>query len=271
MGVGGQSHAPATLPPGKTRYPLYRRLGRPQCRSGRVPNISAPPGFDPQTVQLVASRYTDYAIPVFYEHSLKIKKNLFPAKVRNLDSFFAVWPTVRWDRATMRSTSPPRGRLLCRQLADITHHSLYWRVAYERQQRANSRDIIGTPPSRHNREGEHGIPRRFPLPAAALPYSLRKDSKVYKPQQPLHFPTHWGRRDRFTRRSNLAFSRNSSKQVANKLQTIYSYWDSVYLTKEILINAGGFKTTTGPFGLRPALLIIINKQGFTTANTSLIL
>jgi hypothetical protein len=26
MGVGGQSHAPADLPPGMTRYPLYRRL-----------------------------------------------------------------------------------------------------------------------------------------------------------------------------------------------------------------------------------------------------
>ena len=26
-GVGGQHHAPAALPPGKTRYPLYRRLG----------------------------------------------------------------------------------------------------------------------------------------------------------------------------------------------------------------------------------------------------
>jgi hypothetical protein len=25
-GVGGQRHAPAALPPGKTRYPLYRRL-----------------------------------------------------------------------------------------------------------------------------------------------------------------------------------------------------------------------------------------------------
>jgi hypothetical protein len=23
MGVGGQNHAPAALPPGKTRYPLY--------------------------------------------------------------------------------------------------------------------------------------------------------------------------------------------------------------------------------------------------------
>ena len=30
-GVGGQRHAPAALPPGKTRYPLYRRLGGPDC------------------------------------------------------------------------------------------------------------------------------------------------------------------------------------------------------------------------------------------------
>ena len=49
--------------PGKeTRYPLYRRLGRPQGRSGRLRKTSPPPGFDPQTVQLVASRYADYAI-----------------------------------------------------------------------------------------------------------------------------------------------------------------------------------------------------------------
>ena len=62
-GVGGQHHAPAALPPGKTRYPLYRRLGGPQGRSGRVRKISPPPGFDPRTVQPVASRYTDWAIP----------------------------------------------------------------------------------------------------------------------------------------------------------------------------------------------------------------
>ena len=63
MGVGGQHHAPAALPPGKIRYPLYRRLGRPQGRSERVREISPPSGFDPQTVQPVASRYTDWAIP----------------------------------------------------------------------------------------------------------------------------------------------------------------------------------------------------------------
>ena len=58
-GVGGQRHAPAALPPGKTRYPLYRRLVGPQGRSGRVRKISPPPGFDPWTVQPVASCYTD--------------------------------------------------------------------------------------------------------------------------------------------------------------------------------------------------------------------
>jgi hypothetical protein len=35
----------------------------PQGRSGRVLEISLPLGFDPWTVQLVASCYTDYTIP----------------------------------------------------------------------------------------------------------------------------------------------------------------------------------------------------------------
>ena len=39
-GLGGQHHAPAALPPGKTRYPLYRRLGGPQGRSGWMQKIS---------------------------------------------------------------------------------------------------------------------------------------------------------------------------------------------------------------------------------------
>ena len=37
--LGGQRHAPAALPPGKTRYPLYRGLGGPQGHSGRARNI----------------------------------------------------------------------------------------------------------------------------------------------------------------------------------------------------------------------------------------
>jgi len=61
--VGGQCQAPAALPPVKTRYPLYRRLGTPQGRSGQVRKFSPPPGFNPRTVQPVASRYIDCAIP----------------------------------------------------------------------------------------------------------------------------------------------------------------------------------------------------------------
>ena len=63
MGVGGQHHAPTALLPGKTRYPLYRRLGGRQDRSERVRKTSPPPGFDPRTVQPVASRFTDWTIP----------------------------------------------------------------------------------------------------------------------------------------------------------------------------------------------------------------
>ena len=50
-------------PRGKTRYPLYRGLRGTRGRRGRVRKILPPPGFDPRTVQSVASRYTDCAIP----------------------------------------------------------------------------------------------------------------------------------------------------------------------------------------------------------------
>ena len=61
-GEGSASRPGRSLPPGKTRYPLYRRLGGPLGRSGKVRKISPPPAFDPRTVYPVASRYTDYAI-----------------------------------------------------------------------------------------------------------------------------------------------------------------------------------------------------------------
>ena len=42
MKVGGQRHAPAAFPLGKTQYPLFRCLGGPQGRSGQVRKISPP-------------------------------------------------------------------------------------------------------------------------------------------------------------------------------------------------------------------------------------
>ena len=59
---GSESRLGRSLPPGKTRYPLYRRLGGPQGWSGQVQKIFPSPGFDPRTVRPVASRCTDCAI-----------------------------------------------------------------------------------------------------------------------------------------------------------------------------------------------------------------
>jgi hypothetical protein len=70
MEMGGQRHTSAALPPGKTGYPLYRKVGGSQERSGRVRNISSPPGFDPWTVQTVASRYTDCDITAHQKNAL---------------------------------------------------------------------------------------------------------------------------------------------------------------------------------------------------------
>ena len=64
---GSASRPGRTLPPGKTRYPLYRRLCGPQGPSGQVRKISPAPGFDPRNFQPVDSRYNDYATRPSYE------------------------------------------------------------------------------------------------------------------------------------------------------------------------------------------------------------
>jgi hypothetical protein len=62
-GVGGQLHAPAVFPTGKTRYPLCRSLGGPEGPSKCFRKISPIQGIEPRTVLPVASRYTVYVIP----------------------------------------------------------------------------------------------------------------------------------------------------------------------------------------------------------------
>jgi hypothetical protein len=55
MEVSGQLHTPAALPPGKDPlYPLDRRLGGPQSRSGRgvlEKNSQPPPGIEPLSIR----------------------------------------------------------------------------------------------------------------------------------------------------------------------------------------------------------------------------
>jgi hypothetical protein len=74
-----------SLPPGKTRYLLYRRLCGPQDRTGQVRKISSPPGFDPRTVQPVSSHNTDWATRPTYGESIwfywqmyLIRNNIYP-------------------------------------------------------------------------------------------------------------------------------------------------------------------------------------------------
>ena len=52
---GSASRHGRSLPPRKTRYPLYRSMGGPQGRSGQVRKISPTPGFDPRIVQPVVA------------------------------------------------------------------------------------------------------------------------------------------------------------------------------------------------------------------------
>ena len=73
-GGGLSTPLPSRFTPWKeTQHPFYRRLGGPKGRCGRVWKTSPSPGLDPRTVQPVASRYTDYAIPA---HFLHIVRNL---------------------------------------------------------------------------------------------------------------------------------------------------------------------------------------------------
>jgi hypothetical protein len=62
MWMGGEHHAPAALPPRKILYLLYRKLGGPQDRSGRVRKLSSSPRFDVRIVHPVASLYKVYAV-----------------------------------------------------------------------------------------------------------------------------------------------------------------------------------------------------------------
>ena len=62
--MGFHRHAPGHFTPRKQiRYPLYGRLAGTQGRSGWMQNILPPLDFDPRTVQRVAIRFTDWAIP----------------------------------------------------------------------------------------------------------------------------------------------------------------------------------------------------------------
>jgi hypothetical protein len=73
MEVSGQIHDPAALPPGKEhRYPIDRRLGGPQSRSGRgdeEKNSQPLPGLKPRSDSPARSQSLyRLSYPGSYEH-----------------------------------------------------------------------------------------------------------------------------------------------------------------------------------------------------------
>ena len=58
-GVCGQRRAPAALPPEKEPVPIVQETGWAPGLVWTGSENFSPPGFDPRTVQPVASRYTD--------------------------------------------------------------------------------------------------------------------------------------------------------------------------------------------------------------------
>jgi len=75
MGVGGV--IPMPRPPlhlGKTRYPLYRRLGGPQGRYGLAENL-VPTGIQSSSVQLIAQSLHRLSYPAHHgANSIPIKE-----------------------------------------------------------------------------------------------------------------------------------------------------------------------------------------------------
>jgi len=75
-GEGSASRPGRSLPPGKTRYLLYRRLGGPQSRSGQVRKISPPPDRPARSQSLYRLRYPAHLLS--WPYHLFLSAHTFP-------------------------------------------------------------------------------------------------------------------------------------------------------------------------------------------------
>ena len=80
----------STLPPGKTWYPFYRRLGGPQDRSGRAENL-VPTGIRSRTVQPAAQSL--YRLS-YRAHSQKCKDLIYTASETRNDEKRSQLPQI---------------------------------------------------------------------------------------------------------------------------------------------------------------------------------
>jgi len=100
-----------TLPPGKTRYPFYKKLGGPQGRSGRAKNLD-PTRIRSRTVHPVVSRYTDWAtgsninnIKMYIKIYIKSSSDMlrcYSYTIIRERIIRACWSYSCWNRCTVR-------------------------------------------------------------------------------------------------------------------------------------------------------------------------
>ena len=107
MGVGSQHHTSAALPPGKTRYPLYKRLGRPP-RAG---------------LDVCYERLTDTNSPIRLSHRMMQgytvqKKEQALTKTISLATDCSVTPMTAWyiDSMTANITFTARLKMSSRRM-----------------------------------------------------------------------------------------------------------------------------------------------------------
>ena len=126
-GMGGERHAPSTVPPGKeTRYPLYRRLGgAPVPVWTRAERFAYHWDSNPRTVQSVASRYTDWATPIHLKHITSTLMRCHP----RLDTHPDFWQK-------QSCFTPPR---------ELNTRALYSQSAFHKQYSASVNGLITGP------------------------------------------------------------------------------------------------------------------------------
>jgi hypothetical protein len=99
-GVGGQ-HSSADLPPGKTRYPLHRKMVGPQGRSGRVLKILPHTGFRSPNRVACSESLRRWCIMTSLEIIIKDIVN---------EVFNTVNVTILWYTLTQLHVSTTQGR-----------------------------------------------------------------------------------------------------------------------------------------------------------------
>jgi hypothetical protein len=97
--VSGRLHTPAVFPLGKSpRYPLYRRLGGPQSRSGHYGlerNTFPSPGIESVAIPTELSRLTERPADIFSSELLVLEKKKCRQLTVLLTDQFTLWLYVQ--------------------------------------------------------------------------------------------------------------------------------------------------------------------------------